>query len=115
MIRDQFENFLRDSFGNGVVVRELRLSDVEVEYMKANYPMASLRKTGEQESTDGRYWYEISFAIPSLGKVRSYSPSELTVLREEKERLQYELHDAKSELQQLKQELEKLKVEHSVE
>lgn len=103
MIRKQFENFLRDSFGNGVVVRELRLSDAEVEYMRANYPAATLQRTGVQESTDGRYWYEITFSSLSVDIEQSHL-NELTVLRAEKERLQRELHEARAALHRLQQE-----------
>lgn len=62
----RFEDFLVDSFGDGVMVRELRLSNVEVEYVLKKYPQASLKKALTPEYSDGKHWYEVSLLKPSL-------------------------------------------------
>jgi len=61
-----FECFLADSFKEGNMLRELRLSEKEIEYLKKKYPRAALRElAATQDQSDERVWYEVGFS--SLG------------------------------------------------
>lgn len=53
-----FEEFLWDSFRNGQNMRELRLSQDELSYLKARYPLASYSRDSQEE--DGKNWYVIT-------------------------------------------------------
>jgi hypothetical protein len=55
----KFEEFLLESFGDGVYFRELRLSNEEIEYLKNKYPRASLKKCQTTECPDGKFWCEV--------------------------------------------------------
>lgn len=59
-----FECFLADSFKEGNLFRELRLSEKEIEYLKEKYPRAALRElAATQDQSDERMWYEVSFSV----------------------------------------------------
>jgi hypothetical protein len=60
----KFEEFLSESFEDDIYVRELRLSDEEVEYVKEKYPRARLKKCQTDQNSDGKAWYEINLLIP---------------------------------------------------
>lgn len=53
-----FEDFLWESFCNGQNMRELRLSQDELSYLKARYPLASCQS--ERREEDGKTWYVIT-------------------------------------------------------
>lgn len=59
----QFEYFLAESFKEGNMLRELRLSDQEIEHLKAKYPRAMLNKMATQDNSGDRVWYEVSFSV----------------------------------------------------
>ncbi|TAH63642.1 MAG: hypothetical protein EWM50_02005 [Gottschalkiaceae bacterium] len=56
---ESFEKFLADAFSDGVVFRELRLSNEEIEYFKVTYPKVSLNKIQESSCADGKVWVEV--------------------------------------------------------
>lgn len=58
----KFENFLADSFKDGNMLRELRLSNKEIEYIKDKYPQAVIKRIMTDDNKDGRIWYELSFS-----------------------------------------------------
>ncbi|WNS75877.1 hypothetical protein RRV45_02250 [Bacillus sp. DTU_2020_1000418_1_SI_GHA_SEK_038] len=93
---EKFREFLKESFGAGVKIRELRLSDEETEYIKRIYPRASLNKSIPTEAPDGKRWYKVSLRPPKNDK-------ELQV--------KDHLSAIQQENLQLKQELERLKRE----
>ncbi len=57
--RKQFEGFLAESFAGGVMLRELRLSNEEREYLQNRYPKSSLKRILSPEYADGKAWYEV--------------------------------------------------------
>ena len=57
--QEQFEFFVADSFADGVMLRELRLSNEEREYLQDKYPKASLKQILSPEYVDGKAWYEV--------------------------------------------------------
>jgi hypothetical protein len=59
----KFESFLAESFQEGNMSRELRLSDQEIEHLKKKYPRAMLNKVTVQDHSDDRVWYEVSFSV----------------------------------------------------
>lgn len=58
----KFEYFLAKSFREGNMLRELRLSDQEIEHLQEKYPRAILQQIKAQDNLDGRVWYEVSFS-----------------------------------------------------
>ncbi|MCA0971293.1 hypothetical protein LCM20_11865 [Halobacillus litoralis] len=56
MKEQKFQQFLIESFRDGVCKRELRLSSKEAEWLRLYYPQASLVKTGTQQQ---KTWYEV--------------------------------------------------------
>jgi hypothetical protein len=56
-----FECFLTDSFKEGNLYRELRLSAKEIEYIKKKYPRAALTRIEAPDHSDERDWYEVRF------------------------------------------------------
>ncbi|MFS0862105.1 hypothetical protein [Fredinandcohnia sp. 179-A 10B2 NHS] len=103
---ETFEEFLKDSFANDVYFRELRLSNVEADYVSKKYPNASMKKCSE-ESPDGKCWYEVNL-LPS-----TTTSSEPQSLESENQRLKEELKELELqyENQRLKAEIEALKLE----
>lgn len=59
----QFEYFLAESFREGNMFRELRLSEQEIKHLKKKYPRAILKQIKVYENLDDRVWYEVSFSI----------------------------------------------------
>ncbi len=57
--QEQFEFFVADSFADGVMLRELRLSNEEREYLQDKYPKASFKRILSPEYADGKAWYEV--------------------------------------------------------
>lgn len=57
--QEQFEFFVAKSFENGVMLRELRLSNEEREYLQGKYPKASFKRILSPEYADGKAWYEV--------------------------------------------------------
>lgn len=56
----KLEDFLWDSFEkDGVRVRELRLSDEELDYIKKKWPKATFKKNMAEGNTDTKSWYEV--------------------------------------------------------
>jgi len=55
----QFEFFVAKSFENGVMLRELRLSNEEREFLLNRYPKANLKLILSPEYADGKAWYEV--------------------------------------------------------
>ena len=59
----KFESFLAESFREGNLFRELRLSDQEIKHLKNKYPRARFNKITTQDDSEDRIWYEVSFAL----------------------------------------------------
>ncbi|HHV17079.1 MAG TPA: hypothetical protein GXX58_11030 [Gelria sp.] len=57
--REQFEVFLAESFTDGVMLKELRLSNEERDYLQNRYPKANLKRILSPEYADGKAWYEV--------------------------------------------------------
>lgn len=57
---ERFDKFLLDSFKEGQVCRELRLSKKQAEYIKQKYPKFSLINSSKDICEDGKMWYEVS-------------------------------------------------------
>lgn len=55
-----FDEFLSESFANDQVVRELRLSQEELMYVKKKYPNASFKVVSTEEAVNGKVWYEVN-------------------------------------------------------
>lgn len=53
------DGFLKDSFKNGIVSRELRLSKEEIEYLKKTFPKASMNEIQAGRCSDGKVWIDI--------------------------------------------------------
>ncbi|RDW16376.1 hypothetical protein CWR48_17180 [Oceanobacillus arenosus] len=54
----RFDNFLKESFKNDVLVRELRLSRPEVDYLQQSFPNAAISclTTNNQQE---KHWYKV--------------------------------------------------------
>ncbi|WP_054696383.1 hypothetical protein [Syntrophomonas palmitatica] len=57
--REQLEIFLTESFTNGNMVRELRLSAEEKTFLLDRFPKASLKRMDCAVLADGKEWYEV--------------------------------------------------------
>lgn len=57
--KQDFERFLKESFENDVCIRELRLSDDELHYLKELMPKAEAIEIPGSVCQDGKRWYEI--------------------------------------------------------
>ncbi|WP_062351257.1 hypothetical protein [Bacillus kwashiorkori] len=88
-----FEQFLTESLNDGHYVRELRLSDEELNIIKKLYPFARLRILTTKKANDGKMWYEINI-LPPFSQTNQ-------------QEIDYER--VKKENQQLKRELERLR------
>lgn len=52
------ECFFEDSFCNGQLERELRLSPEELSHLKSKYPLVSFQRLSQNEvSASGKAWY----------------------------------------------------------
>lgn len=56
---ENLEAFLAESFADGIMLRELRLSPEERKYLQDRYPRASLKKIFNPDYADGKAWYEV--------------------------------------------------------
>jgi hypothetical protein len=85
-----FEEFLQESFEDGITLRELRLSLGELGYVKEKFPGAAIVQVST-EDLDGKAWYEIN-----LSPINEPEPfSEVEQVRLENERLKQELENLK--------------------
>jgi hypothetical protein len=91
---EKFKEFLQESFGDGILFRELRLSNEELAYVKEKFPRARITKSHANEQLDGKAWYEISLS-PINDKEMTLS-KENGNLQQENERLKQELEALKS-------------------
>lgn len=89
MAKSKFEQFLSDSFKEGISFRELRLSEKEVSHLKSHYPSAIIKRTSEVNDALKKSWYEVH-----LSPVQRKSES-LDSIREENIRLKRELETLK--------------------
>ncbi|SNR91341.1 hypothetical protein SAMN05446037_1001382 [Anaerovirgula multivorans] len=60
---ERLENFLTESFREGIYFRELRLSYEEMEYIKKKYPKANVKKCVTTENSDEKVWWEINLLL----------------------------------------------------
>ena len=93
---EKFREFLRESFGDGVNIRELRLSDEEKEYIKRIYPKASLNKSIPTGAPDGKRWYKVSL-LPSKNDRELQVSDHLAAIQQENLQLKQELERLKRE------------------
>lgn len=93
---EKFKDFLEESFGDGVTIRELRLSSEETEYIKRVYPRASFNQL--KENPDGKAWYKVTLK-PSVKNIKNAIKLE-------------EIAAIQKENILLKQELERIKKSH---
>lgn len=90
MAKNEFEQFLSESFKEGVYYRELRLSEGEVFRLKAHYPMATVKRTSEVDDAFSKSWYEVNL-LPGEKKQESFES-----IRRENIRLKHELETLKN-------------------
>ncbi|CRK82533.1 hypothetical protein [Neobacillus massiliamazoniensis] len=95
---EKFEEFLVNSFGDGMYTRELRLSNEEVEFVQKKYPKLNVKKCFATEASDGKCWYEVSLSTPIEKVEKSSKSSELHL---ENLRLKLELERLKNSLTKL--------------
>lgn len=57
---EAFEQFLVVSFAGGIRLRELRLSEVELQFIAARYPNACTKPLEARAYPDGKRWFEVS-------------------------------------------------------
>ena len=62
--KQEFDMFLHESFRDGVLSRELRLSEDEAGYILGNYPRMSLELIADDKSPDGKLWYRAVMGKP---------------------------------------------------
>jgi hypothetical protein len=80
-IADTFEDFLIESFRDGVSRRELRLSAEELAYVKVKYPLATIEDLSSDVSKDGKSWYEVVLSPTASGKI-DFSGHDEDILQE---------------------------------
>lgn len=74
-----FEQFLEDSFKDGRVYRQLRLSNDELNLLKQKHPNAFINKMEPSSSDDGKVWYEVK-----LGMIKPHSDEKSTEIEHER-------------------------------
>ncbi|USK55428.1 hypothetical protein LIS82_02420 [Cytobacillus solani] len=84
---ERFEEFLSESFGDGVHIRELRLSNEETEYIKKTYPKAIFNKSFQKETLDEKNWYKVTLLPPT----KKDNQDEITAIQQENLRLKQEI------------------------
>lgn len=92
---EKFEDFLLQSFGDGIYSRELRLSKEEKVYVQKKYPNASMKKCLSMEASDGKCWYEINLLPPISFMKSSLNSNELAAVQQENNQLKRELESLK--------------------
>jgi hypothetical protein len=90
----KFEEFLQESFEDGITQRELRLSLGELSYVQEKFPGAAIVQVSAEEDLDGKAWYEIN--LSPINEPESFS--EVEQVRQENERLKQELENLKKSL-----------------
>ncbi|WP_010677323.1 hypothetical protein [Bacillus timonensis] len=70
----RFEAFLHDSFKDGKLYRELRLSVEEVEIVKKLLPNVQIVTSQVKESSDGKSWYEIHLRSKAITAEQTVRP-----------------------------------------
>ncbi|WP_342433694.1 hypothetical protein [Neobacillus sp. FSL H8-0543] len=68
---DTFEEFLLESFRDGISCRELRLSADELAYVKVKYPRAMIKNLLSDVCADGKSWFEITLSPANGERVES--------------------------------------------
>ncbi|MFE8698485.1 hypothetical protein ACFYKT_19495 [Cytobacillus sp. FJAT-53684] len=84
---EKFEEFLSESFGDGVHIRELRLSNEETEYIKKIYPKAIFNKSFQKKTTDGKSWYKVTLLPPT----KIDNQDEMIAIKQENLKLKQEI------------------------
>ncbi|MUK88661.1 hypothetical protein GMD78_09685 [Ornithinibacillus sp. L9] len=56
----EFDEFLLESFKDGIRVRELRLTEDEANYLKWKIPKATFKKIRDCEYASTKKWYEVN-------------------------------------------------------
>jgi len=57
-----FQDFLQESFAEGILVRELRLSAEEIAIVKEIYPQARITEMPGGSCSDGKVWVKVCLA-----------------------------------------------------
>jgi hypothetical protein len=57
--KNEFDEFLLESFKDGRSVRELRLSEEEANYIKIKIPKVKIKKISEHTNQSSKEWYEV--------------------------------------------------------
>ena len=57
--KDEFDEFLLESFKDGRSIRELRLSEAEANYIKVKVPKAEFKKIPDHLNRSSKEWYEV--------------------------------------------------------
>ncbi len=87
---EKFKKFLEESFGDGINIRELRLSNDETEYIKKIYPKSRIIKSHTSETPEGKRWYRVSLK-PLIKTENEFSKSDMEVIKQENTQLKQEL------------------------
>ncbi|MBU8879940.1 hypothetical protein BGM26_13225 [Bacillus sp. FJAT-29790] len=95
---EKFKEFLAESFGDGVTIRELRLSNDETEYIKRIYPKAKLNKSLTRETLDGKVWYKVTLLPPTKNNQESTKSDEIAAIQKENQQLKQELEGLKKSM-----------------
>lgn len=61
--KKNFESFLKKSFEDDIYIRELRLSDDELQCLRELMPKADTRAMPDSDCSDGKRWYEVKLHI----------------------------------------------------
>lgn len=109
MSNHHFEQFLFDSFKDGVAIREMRLSHDEVQFIQNSYPKASIIPSVQPNQGSDRRWYEICLYERIPHEDPPLETMDDISLRTEKQKLLRELNKTKHELERVKQELAMMK------
>ena len=96
---EKFKEFLEECFGEGVTIRELRLSNEETEYIKKVYPKASFNKNQFTEAPDGKAWYKVVLKPPTKTKKQTWNNEKMASIQKENAQLKQELARLKKSLQ----------------
>ncbi len=92
---EKFNEFLEECFGEGVTIRELRLSNEETEYIRKIYPKASFNKNQSTEAPDGKAWYKVVLKPPINTKEKIWNAEKMATIQKENAQLKQELESLK--------------------
>lgn len=73
----KFQEFLLDSFKEGIFSRELRLSNEELAYAKRMFPKAVFNKCFSTQENNGKSWYLVELASPKTKGQQSLAISKV--------------------------------------